>query len=104
MGTIRRAGKLADMVDTASDVNKLPTKLKRLHPDSSLRKSSLDYWRKKDSNEIIESLKPNAGNKEPLTIKKDGTIMQGNTRTKILEERGIDIDSLPHDILAFSSK
>ena len=28
-------------------------------------------------------------------VKPDRTVMQGNTRTLILEERGVDIDSLP---------
>ena len=28
-------------------------------------------------------------------VKQDGTVMQGNTRTLILEERGVDINQLP---------
>ena len=35
------------------------------------------------------------GNQEALTVKPDGTVMQGNTRTKVLEERGIGVNSLP---------
>jgi hypothetical protein len=42
--------------------------------------------------EIIESLRP--GTQEPLRAKQDGTVMQGNTRVLILEQRGVDINVL----------
>ncbi|SDI16824.1 RHS repeat-associated core domain-containing protein [Sinosporangium album] len=67
--------------------------LKQLHPDSSLNKSSLDYWSKQRTADIVDSLSPRAT--EPLTAKPDGTIMQGNTRVRILRDRGYDVDSLP---------
>jgi hypothetical protein len=31
----------------------------------------------------------------PLEVKEDGGIMAGNTRVSILQERGIDVNSLP---------
>ncbi|HEY9432819.1 MAG TPA: Ig-like domain-containing protein [Blastocatellia bacterium] len=61
--------------------------------ESGLAKGSLEYWRKQSTEKIIESLKPGAT--EPLITKSDGTIMQGNTRVKVLQERGVDVNSLP---------
>lgn len=74
-----------------------PPKLKRLHSDETLstgsNKYGLEDQRKRSTDDIIESLKPDA--REPLTVKPDGTIMDGNTRIKVLEERGVDVDKLP---------
>jgi hypothetical protein len=69
--------------------------LKSLHPDSSLDKSSLDFWGKKDTDDIVFSLRPGAH--EALRVKPDGTIANGNTRVKVLRERGYDVDSLPRE-------
>nr|WP_233361622.1 polymorphic toxin-type HINT domain-containing protein [Streptomyces sp. GMR22] len=69
--------------------------LKSLHPDSSLDKSSLDFWGKQDTEDIVFSLRPGA--KEALRVKPDGTIANGNTRIKVLRDRGYDIDSLPRE-------
>lgn len=73
--------------------------LRRLHdsvyeqPGSA--RSSLEYHRQQTTEEIVESLRPGAGS--PLMVKADGTIMQGNTRVKVLEERGYPIDELEWD-------
>ncbi|WP_432589574.1 DUF6531 domain-containing protein [Streptomyces sp. HD1123-B1] len=69
--------------------------LKPLHPDSSLDKSSLDFWHKMDTEDIVFSLRPGAH--EPLIVKPDGTIMNGNTRVAVLRSRGYDVDSLPRE-------
>lgn len=45
-------------------------------------------------------LRPDAfhrGQAEPLKVKPDGRIMDRNTRIKVLEERGYDINSLPRE-------
>jgi hypothetical protein len=55
----------------------------------------LRRWRQKSTEEIIQCLEPRVGNQEALTVKPDGTVVQGNTRTKVLEERGVDVNSLP---------
>jgi hypothetical protein len=60
------------------------------HPGSA--RSSLEYHRRKSTDEIVQSLRPGA--KSPLSVKSDGTIMQGNTRVKVLEERGYPIEEL----------
>ena len=68
-------------------------KLRYLHPDSSISKASLAYWRKQSTDRIVDSLRP--GNRHALKVKVDGTIMDGNTRVKVLEERRYALDSLP---------
>ena len=70
--------------------------LRPLHNEATLSKTSLEYWRKKSTNEIIESLKP--GKTEALRVKPNGTIMNGNTRIKVLQERGVDVNSLPREL------
>ena len=67
--------------------------LKRLHPDQTLEGASLRYWRQQPTERIIASLRRDA--REPLCVKSDGTIVDGNTRIKALEERGYDVDGLP---------
>ena len=71
--------------------------LRRLHPDSTYdldqrAKGSIEYWRKRSTSETVESLQEE---KSHLEAKENGTIMQGNTRIKVLEERGFPIDTLP---------
>ena len=69
--------------------------LRKLHPDSSLSPSKLDGMRKGRTDDLIESLKP--GKPEALRVKPDGTVMNGHHRLKVLEERGIDVNSLPRE-------
>jgi hypothetical protein len=75
--------------------------LQRIHSDQTLlsgsSRYSLDYWRKQSTDDIVRSLRP--GNIESLRVKPDGRIMNGNTRIKVLEERGFDINSLPREIV-----
>jgi len=66
-----------------------------LHPDTSLSKASLTYWQSKTTEQIVRSLAP--GQRESLRVRADGLIMQGNTRIKILDERGYDVNSLPFE-------
>ena len=70
--------------------------LRYLHPDSSLSKSSLAYWRRQTTPRILASLAP--GNPQALKVKTNGTIMDGNTRVKILEERAYPLDTLPFEL------
>ena len=67
----------------------------RLHPDSSLSKASLAYWRSQTTELIVESLKP--GGPLALKVKRNGIIMDGNTRIKVLEERGFAIETIPFE-------
>ncbi len=56
----------------------------------------LEYWRRQSTATIVESLQP--GRVESLQVKPDGRIMNGNTRIKVLEERGVDVNRLPLDL------
>jgi hypothetical protein len=85
-----------------STADEAPPPIRRIHPDSTyaqdpVARRSLDYHRRRSTDEIIESLRP--GGAEPLTVKRDGRILQGNTRIKVLEERGYPVNDLPREIL-----
>jgi hypothetical protein len=58
---------------------------------------TLEYWRRQLTADIVNSLRP--GQPEALKVKSDGRIMNGNTRIKVLEERGFDVNSLPREVL-----
>jgi len=77
-----------------------PPPLRRIHPDATYEsdqkaKGSLEYWRTQPTEKIIPSLRP--GLKDSLKVKPDGSIMDGNTRVKVLEERGINAGTLPRE-------
>jgi ParB-like chromosome segregation protein Spo0J len=74
-----------------------PPPLKPLHSDESLIKSKLDDYRKRSTEELIDSLKP--GQPGSLKVRPDGTIVDGHHRIKILRERGVDVDSLPREVI-----
>jgi hypothetical protein len=69
--------------------------LKRLHPDTSLSKAGLAFWRRQPTEMIVKSLAP--GQRDSLKVKMNGIIMDGNTRVKVLEERGFAVDALPFE-------
>ena len=75
--------------------------LRRIHSDQTLEIGSsriaLEYWRQQSTADIVQSLQ--RGNVEALQVKPDGRIMNGNTRIKVLEERGVDIHRLPREVL-----
>jgi len=47
--------------------------------------------------ELIDSLKP--GRQGSLKVRPNGTIVDGNHRIKILRDRGVDVNSLPREII-----
>jgi hypothetical protein len=70
--------------------------LQRLHSVETImqsNKASYDYWNQKSTQEIIDSLAPGAT--QPLTLYPNGNVADGNTRILILQERGVDVNSLP---------
>jgi ParB-like chromosome segregation protein Spo0J len=71
--------------------------LKPLHADSSLIGSKLDKYGKLSDKELIDSLSP--GQQDSLKARPDGTIVDGHHRIKILRDRGVDVDSLPREII-----
>jgi hypothetical protein len=75
--------------------------LRRIHesvydqdPDA---RRSLEYHRTRPTDEIVQSL--GLDQKEPLKAKPDGRVVQGNTRIKVLQERGYPVDDLPREIV-----
>ena len=82
-----------------SDESRPP--LRRVHTDETLstgaNRFSLEYWRRRKTEEIIESLRP--GNDEALQVKPDGRILNGNVRIKVLEERGFDVNGLEREVI-----
>ena len=80
--------------------NGLPA-LQRIHSPATYAAdaeaaASLKYWRTQPTEKIVESLKP--GSPEALRAWPDGRIFNGNTRTLILEERGVPINNLPREV------
>lgn len=75
--------------------------MQRIHSDQTLETGTshiaLEYWRTQPTTAIVRSLRP--GNRESLKVKPDGRIMDGNTRIKVLEEHGVDVNSLPREVL-----
>lgn len=66
-----------------------------MHSEDTIKGRAGNYssLSKEPTEKIINSLKP--GSEEPLRVGPDGKIWDGNTRIKILQERGIDINQLP---------
>lgn len=79
-----------------------PPPIKPLHADSSLIDSKLDKYGKLSNQELIDSLKP--GQPGSLKVRPDGTMVDGHHRIKILRDRGVDVDSLPREIIPKDSK
>jgi RHS repeat-associated protein len=70
--------------------------LRFLHGRELLEQNSnINSIRKMSTQEIIDSPKP--GQPGSLKVKLNGTVMDGNTRVRVLEERGVDINNLPRD-------
>jgi len=103
----RGGGREADVGDSGQRDGRIrlagdpPVPLQRIHLDSTYERDpearrSLEYWRGKSTDTIVDSLKP--GGPESLKTYPDGRLFNGNTRVKILEERGYDVNSLPRDM------
>jgi hypothetical protein len=68
-----------------------------LHPDSSLSPAKLEQYAKASTQELIASLWP--GQAGPLKVRPDGTMVDGHHRITILRDRGVDVESLPREIV-----
>lgn len=62
-------------------------------PDSLRGTNSYECWSAQSNDDILRSLRPGADS--PLVVNQRATIMDGNTRALILQERGVDLDDLP---------
>ena len=68
-------------------------RLRFMHSLDLFSPAAYAYWQTQPTEYIIDSLGPGAN--QPLRVREDGLIFQGNTRAFILAERGVDIDKLP---------
>jgi hypothetical protein len=75
-----------------------PPPLKFLHGETSLIGLKLEMFRKLDTSQLTDSLTP--GQPGSLKVRLDGTIMDGHHRIAVLRERGVDVDSLPREVIA----
>lgn len=71
--------------------------LKSLHPDSSLIPAKLGAMEQYSTDMLKESLLP--GRRDCLKTRTDGTILDGHHRIYLLRMRGVDVDSLPREII-----
>jgi hypothetical protein len=75
--------------------------LRRIHADETIASGpgrfSLDYWRGRATEEVVESLRP--GKAEAPRVKPDGRIVNGNVRVTVLEERGFDVEGLEREVV-----
>lgn len=71
--------------------------LKPLHAESILSQAKIDRFSQLSDGELIESLK--SGRPGSLKTRPDGTVIDGHHRIKVLRDRGIDVDSLPREVI-----
>jgi hypothetical protein len=94
-------GREDDGGDDDDKVEEPQPSLKRIHSDATItsgfNRFSYDFWRQQATDDIVQSLCPGAD--EALRSKPDGRIINGNTRIKVLEERGFDINTLPREVI-----
>jgi ParB-like chromosome segregation protein Spo0J len=75
-----------------------PPPLKPLHPEQTLIRSKLEKFDRLATQDLILSLKP--GQPGALKVRPDGTVLDGHHRLKVLRDRGVDVDSLPREVIA----
>jgi hypothetical protein len=75
--------------------------LKAIHLGDSLIRSKLEDYGKLSTKQLIDSLMPEQIG--ALKARPDGTLVDGHHRIKILRDRGVDVDSLPREIVSKES-
>ncbi len=71
--------------------------LKSLHEDDALSQTKIDRFSGLTTEELVESLKQ--GRSGSLKTRPDGTVIDGHHRVSVLKDRGVDVDSLPREII-----
>ncbi len=71
--------------------------LRPLHPESSLSRAKLEQFRRVPTEVLLRTLLP--GQRDSLKTRPDGTILDGHHRLNILQSRGVDVNSLPRDVI-----
>ena len=87
--------------DDDKDFEEPHPSLKRIHSDATItsgsNRFSYDFWRQQATDDIVQSIRPGAD--EALRSNPDGRIINGNTSSKVLEERGFDVNALPREVI-----
>jgi hypothetical protein len=83
-------------------MDNVPEELKPLHSDDALSKAKLQAMGKSDTDTIQSLLLP--GNEHCLKARPDGTILDGHHRIKVLRERGVDVKTLPREVIAWTAE
>jgi hypothetical protein len=73
------------------------TRLKFLHPESSLSQVKLVALRRLSTDTLKASLLP--GQRDALKARPDGTLLDGHHRIVVLREREVDVDALPRQVV-----
>ena len=71
--------------------------LRFLHLDESLSKVKLAQMERMTTEHLKQTLMP--GQKDCLKARPDGTVLDGHHRVYVLRARGIEIDTLPREIV-----
>lgn len=75
----------------------MPPRLVPLHSDETLIPSKLAAYVRLATEELIDSLRP--GQRGALKTRPDGTMIDGHHRIKVLRDRGVDVDTLPREVI-----
>jgi hypothetical protein len=67
-----------------------------------LSQVKLGEFRKIATERLIESLRP--GQAGALKARPDGTVLEGHHRLAVLRERGVNIDTLPRELVSQESE
>jgi ParB-like chromosome segregation protein Spo0J len=71
--------------------------LQPLHLSSALSQAKLNQYARLSNEELKQSQEP--GRQGSLKVRPDGTIIDGHHRITILQERGVDVDQLPREVV-----
>jgi hypothetical protein len=72
-------------------------RLKSLHPDKLLSEAKLALMERTATEILIASLAP--GRRECLKTRPDETILDGHHRIHVLRNRGVEVDTLPREVV-----
>ncbi len=76
--------------------------LKPLHSSATLNKAKLAELGRLGTEALKKTLMP--GEIHSLKARPDGTMLDGHHRIEILRARGVDVDSLPREIIPVETK
>ena len=76
--------------------------LKFLHAGTFLSRAKLAVLEQIPTEVLIASLAP--GHRDCLKTRPDGTILDGHHRVHVLRERGVEVDTLPREIVEKASE